>query len=176
MSERMTADDFNALFDRFEHEAFRLETLPVYVVEQEQEPFAAFLDGRARPLTEVPYLAQWFDAIRSATSAGRRISRVRILDDPPTDYQRFEIWAGQFNTESGEVLRYLQRHRAEDAGIPLGTDWWLFDSRRLAIMNFDPHGRPLGGEIVTDKCVIDQHCAWRDLAVRHATSTPTEQW
>jgi hypothetical protein len=169
--QRMTADDFNNLFDRFEHEAFRLETLPVYTVEQEQPYFAAWLAGTVPPLDEVPYFVEWQNSIRAATAAGRRISRVRVVEEPPTPYQRFEVWGSQWTAAAGEVLRYMPRSRAETIGLPLGRDWWLFDSQRLAVMDFDPTGRPLGGTIITDKTLIDQHCAWRDLAIRHATSS-----
>jgi hypothetical protein len=36
-------------------------------------------------------------------------------------------------------------------------------------MRFDDQGRPLGGEMITDATIVEQHCAWRDLAVHHAT-------
>ncbi len=170
MRQRMTANDFNYLFDRFRHEAFRLETLPVYTVAEEQEAFADFLSGNPKPLTEIPFFAEWHASIRLAADEGRLVKRVRILDNPPTDYQRFEIWAGQFNTAAGEVLTYLPRHRAIGLGLPLNRDWWLFDSKHLARMKFDPDGRPLGGEITDDQHLVTQHCAWRDLATRFATS------
>lgn len=174
MRQRMTPRDFNYLFDRFQVEAFRLETLPVYRVAEEQQWFDQFLDGTIRPLTEIPFFAEWHASIRAATAEGRAVRRVRILDEPPTDYQRFEIWAGQFNSAAGETLLYLTRGRAAELGLPLDHDWWLFDQQRLAIMRFDPDGRPLGGDITTDKHLVRQHRAWRDLALRHAT--PCGEW
>ncbi len=170
----MSADDFNNLFDRFEHEAFRLETLPVYTVEAEQETFAAFLAGTVQPLTEIRFFSAWHDSIRAVVARGGEVKRVRILDEPPTDYQRFEVWAGQFNTAAGEILNYLPRSRAKEIGLPLGNDWWLFDSKYLARMKFDPDGRPLGGEVTDDEHLVAQHRAWRDLANRHAT--PSAEW
>lgn len=174
MPQRMTPRDFNYLFDRFEVEAFRLETLPVYLVAEEQQWFARFLDGTIPPLTEIPFFAEWHDSLRAARDEHRHVRRVRILDEPPTDYQRFEMWAGQFNTTVGETLLYLTRSRAEEIGLPVDHDWWLFDSARLALMSFDPDGRPLGGEITTDPVLVQQHLAWRHLAVRHAT--PCGEW
>lgn len=174
MTQRMTARDFNYLFDRFEHEAFRLETLPVYTVDEEQETFAAFLAGTAPPLTELTFFSEWHDSIRGVTAKGGQVKRVRILDDPPTDYQRFEIWAGQFNTAAGEILTYLKRSQAAEIDLPLASDWWLFDSKHLARMQFDTDGRPLGGEVTDDEHLVAQHRAWRDLASRHAT--PSAEW
>lgn len=174
MPQRMTPRDFNYLFNRFTVEAFRLETLPVYTVAEEQPWFAEFLAGTIRPLPEIPFFAEWHHSIRAATAQGRRIIRVRILDEPPTDYQRFEIWAGQYNTEAGETLLYLPRSQAVQLHLPLDHDWWMFDQQRLALMQFDPDGRPLGGEITTDRHLVRQHRAWRDLALRHAT--PCGEW
>ncbi len=170
----MTARDFNYLFNRFEHEAFRLETLPVYVVVEEQPWFAEFLAGTIQPLTEIPFFSEWHDSIRTAEAEGRHVKRVRILDEPPTDYQRFEIWAGQFNTAAGETLLYLTRSRAEEIGLPVDHDWWMFDAARLALMKFDAEGHPLGGDLTDDQQLVEQHRAWRDLALRHAT--PCAEW
>lgn len=179
MRQMMTPKDFNHLFNRFTVEAFRLETRPVYTVAEEQDTFADFLAGAARPLTEIPFFSEWHDSIRRASAEGRRVSRVRILDEPPTDYQRFEVWAGQFNAAAGEQLRYLWRGKAKEIGLPDHEDWWLFDSKHLAVMKFDPQGHPLGGEVTDDEEAIRQYRRWRDLANRHATSetewTPAQE-
>lgn len=178
MSRQLTPKDFNNLFRFFEHEAFRLETRPVYLVEVEQEPFAAFLRGELRPATDLPYYVAWLDQIRQATRSGRRVARVRVMEEPPTDYQRWEAWIGSFNVDAGEDIRYLTRGAIRALDIPDHYDWWLFDSTDLALMRFDPDGHPLGGEIVSDPDLIAQHCAWRDLAVAHSTPVaecPTAQ-
>lgn len=173
MQQRLTADDFNHLVRYFRHEAFRLEVQPVYLVEEEQANFAQFLRGEPHPVTDIPFYAEWLNDIRKATSEGRRVSRVRVLEEPPTDYQRWEVWAGiNFNAPAGETLRYLSRSQAVDLGLPLDADWWLFDGQRLAQMRFDPDGRPLGGVIIEDPDVVAQHRAWRDLAVAHSTPDP----
>src|SRR5207247_1787670 len=84
------------------------------------------------------------------------------------DYQRWEIWSGQYNIAAGEIIRYLARSRAEAVGLPVTDDWWLFDSQRPAIMRFGGAGEPLGGEIVTDPDIVAGHCAWWELAVQHS--------
>src|SRR5690348_17887419 len=97
MGERLTGDDFNDLFRYFERTAVRLETQAVYTVTEEHESVAEFLAGEPRPVTEFAFYAAWLDKIRAATAAGKRVERVRILDEPPTDYQRWEVWSGQYN-------------------------------------------------------------------------------
>lgn len=172
MVERLTPDDFNHLFGRFTHEAFRFEVQPVYLVAEERETFDEFLRGEPRPLTEFPFFTRWFDQIKAATNEGRHVVRVRVLTEPPTDYQRWEVWAGQFNAAYGEEIRYLPRSTAAKARIPLTDDWWLFDRQRLARMRFAADGTPQGGYIVTDPDLIAQHCKWRDLAVRLSAPAP----
>jgi len=173
MGERLTADDFNRLFRYFKHTAWRLEVQPVYLVDYEQESVRRYLAGTPQPVTEIPPYVQWLDDIRAVTSEGKRVERVRVLEEPPTDYQRWEAWAGKWNVTAGEVIRYIPRSRAVEVGLPLEYDWWLFDSLRLARMHFDPDGRPMGGEIITDPEIVLQHCAWRDLAVHY--SAPDDQ-
>lgn len=166
--ERLTGEDFDNLFRHFSHTAWRLETQPVYLVESEQEQVAAFLAGQPRPPAEFAQYSAWLDQIRLLTSEGKRVGRVRVLTEPPTDYLRWEAWAGAWNIEAGEDIRYMPRGRAVEVGLPLDYDWWLFDSLRLAKMKFDPEGRPMGGEIITGPEVVVQHCAWRDLAVHYS--------
>jgi hypothetical protein len=160
------------LFRYFEHTAFRLETRPSYAVAEEQEMFAEFLAGEPRPFTDIPWYRAWYDQIATLTSQGKRVARVRLLDEPPTEYQRFEIWVATFAEAAGESIRYLDRGHAVQVGLPTDVDWWLFDSARLALMRFDELGHPLGGEIITDPTTVSQHRAWWDLAVQHSVSDP----
>lgn len=172
MAEQLTPADFNNLFHRFKHEAFRLEVQPVYVLDYEQEAVDEFLRGEPRPVNELDFYADWLRQIKAATDEGRQILRVRVLTDPPTDYQRWEVWAGRWNIEAGEQIRYLDRDAAAKAGVPLTDDWWLFDRERLARMRFADDGTALGGYVVTDKKIVQQHCVWRDLAVRASSPAP----
>jgi hypothetical protein len=169
VAQRLTGVDFNSLIRYFHDTAFRLETRPFYTVSEEREAYEGFLAGRPEPLTAFGFFNTWRDQIADLTARGRRVERVRLIDDPPSDYQRWEIWAGPFSVDAGESIRYLSRLRAIDLGIPDTNAWWLFDLQRLAQVQFDEEGRPLGGEIITDPDIMAQHCAWRDLAVQHAS-------
>ncbi len=105
--------------------------------------------------------------IREATSEGRRFARVRVVTMPLTDYNRFGYAVAQHNNAAGEDIRYLTRDRAKAAGLP-DHDYWLFDSRKLAVMHFDDADRFLGAEIVEESAKIVQHNYWRDTAWHHA--------
>lgn len=168
MGQRLTADDFNSLFRYFTRTAFRLETQPVYTVAEEQDSFEQFLTGSPQPVEQFPLFLAWLEQIRKLTDEGKRVERVRIMEEPPTDYQRWELWSEQYTASAGEHIGYLPRSTARSIDLPDTDDWWLFDNQRLARMRFDPDGVPLGGEITDDPEIVAQHRAWQDLAIRHA--------
>jgi hypothetical protein len=171
----LTQAEFSAALRTFDHTAFRLELQPAYREPTEQETVAKFLAGEPESPTEVAVLRAWFDQVSELTSLGKRIERVRVHDDPPTDYQRWERWIGSWNIAAGETIRYLTRPHAHEIGLlpAAGTqDWWLLDSNRLIVMRFDDIGRRIHNELVTDSATVVQACAWRDLAVHY--SAPSE--
>lgn len=108
-------------------------------------------------------MQNWLTMIREATSEGRRFTRVRVVSLPLTDYSRFSYAVAQQNNAAGEDIRYLTRDQAEVAGLP-NHDYWLFDSRKLAMMHFGDDDRFVGAEIVEGPEEIVQHNYWRDAA------------
>jgi len=103
--------------------------------------------------------------VREAAAVGRRFSRVRVVDLPMSDYNRFAFAVARHNIAAGEDIRYL--HRARATGLP-DHDYWLFDSRTLVVMRFDDTDRFVGGEVTSDPAVIVQHNYWRDAAWHQA--------
>lgn len=176
MATSLTATGFVEAVHSFEHTAFRLELQRAYRETGELETVARFLSGDPEPPTEVEGLRLWFEQVTQHTNAGKRIERVRVQEDPPTDYQRWERWIDAWNIEAGETMRYLTRHRAFEIGLlPAAgnVDWWLLDSNRLILMHFDEHGNRIHNELETDPKIVVQACTWRDLAVHHSSpSTP----
>jgi hypothetical protein len=162
------AEFYRRLFN-FQRTAFRFEAQRIYHEPEEHEAVVSFAAGDPRDPTELPSLKLWFERIRDLTDRGRRMTRVRIHDDPPTDSQRWERWIGTWNAAAGEQIYYLTRTQADEAGLLafLGaTDLWLLDERDLIVMSFDGEGRRVRNELVTDPNRVKQACAWRDLAVR----------
>lgn len=165
----LTLVEFEVALKQFEHTAFRLELQPAYLVPEETELLTTFLRGEPVPPTTV--YKGWYDQIAEHVRQGKRIERVRVHDDPPTDYQRFERWLDKWNRQAGEVMRYITRQQAHHVGLLPGAgsdDWWLFDSSRLIKMRFDTSGRPRGYELIEEPAVVIQACKWRDLAVHHS--------
>lgn len=117
MGEQLTGEDFNNLFRYFTSTAVRLETQPVDTVTDERESFEEFLAGEPRPVTDFRFYALWLERIRAATAEGKRVERVRVLEEPPTDYQRWEMRRGQYNMAAGEVIRYITPSRTVEIGL-----------------------------------------------------------
>lgn len=169
MTTTLTDAEFAEQLRTFERSAFRLELQREYREPSEADTLARFLAGNPQDPTEVPGLRAWFAQVADLTNRGRSIERVRVHDDPPTDYQRWEHWIGAWNIRAGETIRYLTRQQAHNIGLlPAAgtTDWWLLDETWLILMRFDAHGNRIANELTTDPATIEQACTWRDLAVR----------
>jgi hypothetical protein len=168
----LAREDFLPAVHDFTVAAFRLELQRSYAEPEEDELYAEFLSGREDPDPEVmPELREWYERVADHVAHGRQIGRVRVQEDPPTDYQRFERALDRWNVRAGEDMRYLTVPHAFEIGLlpAAGTDdWWLLDSSRLIVMRFGDEGVRIEDEIVTDAAAVARACRWRDLAVRHS--------
>jgi hypothetical protein len=158
------------LFDGFEREAFRLETMDDYSKSGSTDAYQAFMAGERQP---EDYNAGWIDELRSHTSRGKRVYRVHILTRPLTDYLRFELgWGYRKNMTGGEEFYILDITEAPNPleGAP---DFWLFDSETAAVMRYDDQGAFLGADVLSpkDSAEFIRH---RDAALAHAE--PFSDW
>lgn len=163
----MTPERFAAQFgDLFSQSSYRLELLDTYVAPNEQEPFRRFMAGEPR---DDAWRGPWKRFVRSAKAAGKRMERVHVVTEPLTDYMRFELeWAYPANAEAGEDVRILPRRVADSLNLP-DRDYWLLDSSRVAVMDYDEFGNWLGVDLVDDPNIVVWHIRGRDLALRHST-------
>ncbi|MFG3056169.1 DUF6879 family protein [Kitasatospora sp. NPDC048239] len=98
---------------------------------------------------------------------GKRFERVRLVDDPPTEGQRYLLACARTNVAAGEDIRCMWRSEAEAAGLAGLSDFWLFDSRTVARFHFEGD-RTVGMELV-DPLEVLRACQARDAAWHHAT-------
>jgi hypothetical protein len=172
MRRAITGDEFGEALLSFRRRAFRLELQDAYDEPAEREWFTRWLAGTADLPSQIPAFAGYYEWVAATAAEGRRIERVRIHSDPPTDYQRWEQWVSRWNVAAGESIHYLTRRQATAAGLLPGVgqdDWWLLDKSTLIIMRFDDQHRRVSNELVTDADDIDRALRWWDLAVRIAT-------
>jgi hypothetical protein len=166
MTSEITEEQFFELLRTIERSAFRLETLDAYAVDDERADFELFLAGSPQP----PPWQDWLDQVAAQTAAGMTITRVRVLAEPPTDYQRWMLWAQPWYARAGEDMRYIPRSQANALRLPLEVDWWLLDDERLVLMYFTKSGEVAGKILTTEPGIVARHREWRDLAVRNATA------
>lgn len=163
--------ELDDLLRTFERSAMHVETQDFYPVDQAE--FDRFLAGNPRLPSEVGWWSELLGEIAELTAQGRRRRRVRVLAEPPTDYQRWLLWADRWHGAAGEDIRYIPRSRALAIGLPLDHDWWLLDDSRVVDMRFAADQELPQMTLVTDPVAVELHRRWWGLAVRNAA--PAEQ-
>ncbi|MBW1598251.1 DUF6879 family protein [Streptomyces sp. JJ38] len=103
-------------------------------------------------------------------SKATRFERVRIVDNPPTEGQRFLLASALGNVNAGEDIRNLYRSAAEELALP-AYDFWLFDSRLVARFHFGEVEETLGVELLDDPTFVVEACKARDAAWHYAVPT-----
>ncbi|MFZ4235707.1 DUF6879 family protein [Streptomyces murinus] len=170
MPDLIPFDEITHLFSEFEHTAWRLETQRGYATDRVSPNWARFQSGETFSYDPA---SPWQANVREQTKAGKRIERVRLVDSPPTDGQRFLLATGLGNVAAGEDIRNLFRTDAEGLGLP-EYDFWLFDSRTVVRFAIDGDGVTLGVTVHEDSETIVQACQVRDAAWHFAV--PTRQF
>jgi hypothetical protein len=167
---RLDGDDWRRFFDAYERSAFRLETLPVYVMPGEQEDFRRFLSGE-RPSPDRH--TGWLDRVAHFRATGRTIQRVHVVTRPLSDYLRFEFeWGYTYNAKAGEEIKILDLTDRENPGLP-DQDFWMFDERAVVHMMYRVDGSQIGRELIDDPD-LKQYVRYKNVALSH--SVPFEEY
>lgn len=156
-------EEFGRLFHHFEHSAWHLETRRGYASDREDPSYREFLETGVAPMD---LDSEWCRNIREQTASGKYVGRARVVDNPPTEGQLFLLSYARCNAATGEDVRALGRKDAEGTHLP-AEDFWIFDSRLVAILRFDDDAFH-DVEIVTEPTEVLRYCQARDAAV-HAS-------
>ena len=162
-------DTFGRLFEVFEHTAWRLETRRRYASDEITDTYAQFSRGEA-PAWDLT--TPWSVTIRNKTASGASVGRVRILDTPPTDGQRYLLAHARKNAALGEDIQCLKRADAQRLQLP-EEDFWIFDSRLVALLNFDAHDNLVDVELITEPAAVNRYAQARDAARHYAVPHET---
>ncbi|GAA2452848.1 DUF6879 family protein [Streptomyces mauvecolor] len=155
------------LFRDFKHMAWRLETRRGYASDLQGAKWQRWQAGE--DIAAEPFDA-WRINVREQTERGKRFERVRVVDVPPTEGQRYLLASGLGNVAAGKDIRNLPRTEAEKLGLP-DRDFWLFDSRILVRLVFDDQDTTLGVFVSEDPAEVLATCQARDKAWHHAVRT-----
>lgn len=167
MSDLISGAAFTNLFRSYRYTAWRLETRRFYGKVNEDRPYQEWLAGKD---PGIEWFKPWLRMMREELARGKRMERVRIIDDPPSDYLRWELWGTPYNLGVGEDIRYLPRDHPVVAELP-GEDFWVFDSRAVAWLQFDGD-QFIGATIDESPGAVTEAVAARDAAWHHALTYP----
>lgn len=162
--ERISFAEFGGMFSSVKHSAWRLETRRRYASDEETETYAEFLrTGTVSWDLDDP----WCTNRREQSGQGKRFERVRLLDEPATEGQRYLLDNARRNTAVGEDIRVLARSTAEQLQLP-AEDFWIFDARVVALLAFDQEDRMTGVDLITNPVEVVRYCQARETAWHHA--------
>ncbi|WCD88173.1 hypothetical protein KPP03845_104578 [Streptomyces xanthophaeus] len=162
-------DAFGKLFENFEHTAWRLESRRRYASDEATGTYAQFLRGES-PSWDME--TAWSRTIRQKTADGVTVGRVRVVDRQPTSGQRYLMAHTEKNAALGEDIRNLWREDAEQLRLP-AEDFWIFDSRLVAVLNFDDADNLLDVELITEPVEVNRYAQVRDRAWHYAVPHET---
>lgn len=157
-------DEFGRLFETFEHSAWRLETRRAYASDAETDTYREFVETGS---VTWDLEDEWCTNMRAQTGSGKRVGRVRIVDNPPTTAQLYLMDNARRNAATGEDMCNLWRADAERLRLP-DEDFWIFDSRLVALLHFDADDNLLHVELITEPAEVVRYSMVRDAAVHHA--------
>ncbi|MEV2228152.1 DUF6879 family protein [Streptomyces phaeochromogenes] len=163
-------DEFDRLFTQFQHTAWRLETRRRYASDEVTDTYAQFLRGESVDWEGRD--AQWCAERGEQTALGKRFERVRIVDNPPTPGQLYLLDNARRNSTVGEDIRQLWRADAERLQLP-GEDFWIFDSRLVARLDFDEADNLVDVELITEPVEVNRYAQVRDAAGHYAVPYET---
>lgn len=165
----LDGDEWRRRFTEIEREAWRLETLPQYLVPQEAEEYAAFRAGRpATPYTGSSYT----ERVSRQRAEGKLNGRVHIVTQPLSDYLRFEFtrYYG-VHVRAGDDIRILD---VTNGTNPLEgvQDFWMFDRTEVVLMNYEADGTQINREVFEGD--VSPFVEYQRIAV--AESVPFEEY
>jgi hypothetical protein len=166
----LKGEDFNQLFRDFARSAFHLEMRDEYTVAEEVEPLRKW---RAGEPDDYAWVQEWHQLIKSATAAGKTVSRARVVTEPVTEYVRFEHAMARFNVAAGEQLYWVPRQRTAGIRFP-EHDFWLLDEQLVAFNVFAPDGSSFAAKVVTDPATVELCRTVRDDVL--AVAVPHDQY
>lgn len=148
--------------------AFRLETLQHYAGDEDElDEFRRGLPLREWSIRTSPYLRR----LAEATLAGQRRSRIHVVEQPLSDYVRFELASYVGSAAVGEQVMIADRSAASELE-DLRQDFWLLDEELpeavALMMHYGSDGTLLSVTAETGDATLSWCRQARFLAASHA--------
>lgn len=162
--------DLKPYLHGFRESAFRLEAHQYYESPKERNWLERWKQTGEVP-TFTPDNDPWCKFVAEAKAAGKTMQRVRLVEEPLTDYVRFELQCQHHSVEAGEDIRVTVVKPVRDFAVnddPLSDmfDFWLFDEETVVELEYDHEGRFVNAYAVTDTEL--RYRAYRNMALRRS--------
>ncbi|GAA4993814.1 hypothetical protein GCM10023205_78150 [Yinghuangia aomiensis] len=140
----LDGDAWQSRFRNFQSEAWRLETLPAYVMPQEAEDLRAFRAGAV--VDPHAYSNDYTEDLKRVRREGKVKGRVHIVTRPLSEYLRFEFMYYLPHAWAGEDIRIMDVTGRPNplAGV---QDFWMFDRKEVVLMNYRTDGTQINREV-----------------------------
>lgn len=162
--------EWAALFD-FTRYAFRYEGLQSYDVPEEAGSRAEFAATGQVPA--YPAKTGWTGILAAAADRGATVARVHAVRVPHSAYVEWELASYALNVQAGEHVRILPVTGEWPRWLPR-RDFWLFDSLRMAWLDYDQAGRITGAQVNRRQLAVAEACRLRRQLL--ARSIPYAQY
>lgn len=156
-----SVDDVFKKFDEWcigsKKEIFRLQLLNTYDVESSKKSFEDYRRGKPINIDEIPGYKDWLSRIETKKKQGVRVINMQVVDLPLNDYTRYAVEVIlPINERAGQESYFIERSKAADT-VSGFQDFWMFDSEKVLLMDYDKNGRFLGGRVLTDTLSIARY-------------------
>ncbi len=157
--------------------AWRVEALQHYTVPGDEERQRAFHSGKPLP-PPGPGKQDDLSLIARLHSAGRTVGRIHVVDQPLSDYLRYELAVYAENAAAGEEIRIADRSLYPELG-EIAADFAIFDPEAgedavVVAFDYDAAGLVHGYRIVTGPLMVDEYRELLELA--YAYSVPLDEF
>lgn len=138
---------------------FRWEGLRQYTVGSDGGDFERYVKGLPGP--SLTRKQSWLHMLRGEAVRGVHWHRVRLIQPPLSDYERYSCeWGYAYNIWAGDDVRILDTSEVGPPPVhPL--DFWLVDDDRVAVMHYDGEGHYLGADLVTEPDEVKKYVTAR---------------
>ncbi|GGK07078.1 hypothetical protein GCM10010123_41100 [Pilimelia anulata] len=127
-----------------------LELQPHYGVNLPSPHFAAW--RRDEP-DDLSYLDPWCGLLSAMTAAGKRLRRLKVVNEPLGEYHRWIHSAQGPIHRAGEVTRWCRRRDVPHVAFP-ATDYYLLDDSAALFLHFDGDLNPVAYTITEDSGIV----------------------
>ncbi|MFI6320066.1 DUF6879 family protein [Nonomuraea sp. NPDC050556] len=152
--EQLGLEQWEGLFTSFQETAWHLELRDSYAVDDEQNFFDQWREGKLDLEAYKDSRHWWLALMRQATATGRQVRRARVVSEPVSEYIAWEYAGSYQNVEAGEEIAWLPRHQAGAIALP-ANDFWLFDESTVVLNYWTGAGEWLGNEVTEDPALAE---------------------